>query len=420
MEQKYPDHSPKPAAEKGTRVHDIIEVIIPSAIGRYEQAFEGNPEEPNFWKGLSTKTYPKLFKKYDGEEIVSAQNAVEDILSDRVLGDVNSPNLKGTLDTRMNWWAERFYLLNKDLQLGGSADFSCCYRKGDKQILVIWDYKNGVVPVHAKSMQLAQYGAAANKVLGEEMGVVNPFDEIRCFIFQPNSEDMGTIATRKVYTREELLDLKADMERIATICLGKDPETPPETTAGPHCKFCSAKSNCPSFAAHVNENVVDVFEDWVEEDEKGDLIPVSSTVGDHIMGMSDEQLSKAVANLGYLKEFYESLKEYGKMRYRSGDPIPGTKVVVKRGNRKWDPSIATRTLAKSLKDTHGLKGVTTTKMKGISVLEKQMASLGIDKDTVKEIMDEYVVRDKDSHTLCMEEDHPQRKRLEVIKKDETD
>lgn len=389
MEQKFPETQSSKAAEKGTKVHECIEALLPHAIDNFHT--------PDMWEGMPT------LASYDSDEIEAGKAAVEDILSARVLGDLMA--LSTPLGSSMGWAAERKYVLDDSLELGGSADFSAVYKKGDKKILIIWDYKNGVTPVHARALQLAMYGACAQHELGLEMGEDEPFDEIRCFVYQPNSLNRTEIATRKDYTREELRKITERVKNAARIALGKDKDVEPYLQAGSHCTFCSAKATCPSYSEKIVAECVDVFDDWVSPES-------SVNPRQAVYQLNDEKVLQAFKNLPYLENYCKAIKEYVKTRYLAQDRIPETKVVTKRGRRSWNSTLPVSKIEKELKDK-GLSKVTKKVVKPISEITKIAKEAGMSPQHLNKVLDGLTLRSKDTALPCLEHEYTNYPELQI-------
>lgn len=338
---------------KGTKVHKAIELLIPTAIERWnwdaDKRYLDLP--PIVTKPIRAYLKQEWDSEYEYTEVLeAAQLACDDIL--RILGD-KAPNVA--------YSTERKFILSEELELGGTADFVWGYKdKAGKKFGGIWDYKNGTTHVDAtETMQLQLYAVAMN----EELGKKTSFESIETHIFIPNTLVRGKETSSRTFTNEELLEAKEEFIEIAKKALGHYGEESLTLSAGSHCKFCKAKGVCKEFHDNIHKKALKDFElAEIKQSKKkltkksaGELInQVKATPRVNpealVKTLTDEQLLGWLANSDYILECDKAVKAYCKGRFAAGTPIPGTKLVSTKPRRMWRKDVGIKEAGNILKE----------------------------------------------------------------------
>jgi len=188
-----------------------------------------------------------------------------------------------------------------------------------KDVITILDYKNGTWDVPAiNNKQLMTYAA------GLLDGYAHQY--FRLMIFQPNSWSTDEILKTHDATRQEI-----EVHRLAvkTALAYEGPAIP-----GPHCRWCSAFSQCPIMSQDANFLMGSVSRDPenLTELELVRMLRIIRAVGDLKGTLESELLS----------------------RIKSGEAVPGVEMVPRVTFRSWNNATEA---ARNLYEMHGPQGV---------------------------------------------------------------
>ncbi len=219
--------------------------------------------------------------------------------------------------------------------------------------LIIGDFKYGKgVTVEPTSDQNAYYG-----YLGIENYVDDPasIKVVESWIFQPRIPHPEGTIRKHVTNCEELTDWW-----MGTVLPGieatRDPGAP--LVIGEHCKWCPNKGNCPALKQETFE----------------------FPMGIEVSHLNNEELGEVLAKLEAILMLQPVMEAEALRRARSGDKVPGRKLVRKRANRKFkevmalpDPDDADARveveLETAIMETFGLDAYAEPKMRSPNQLE---------------------------------------------------
>lgn len=191
--------------------------------------------------------------------------------------------------------------------------------------LVVIDFKYGAgIPVDPdENKQLICYALAVAKRFHYN------FVDVELVIIQPRARhESGNTVRSWTCSIEELIAWEPRfLERVAAT---KDPLA--AFTAGPHCKFCRGKANCPEISSSALRAAQIVFDDGAAEIVS---MPEPSKAG--IMN-----LPKTLEACDRLEVWIEAVRAHAFYTLSNGESVPGWKLVPKRATRRWaDPEKAT-------------------------------------------------------------------------------
>lgn len=202
------------------------------------------------------------------------------------------------------------HLLQIDADIGGSGDFVSF----DNERVDVVDLKYGAgVFVDAKdNPQLKMYGLgallAAQKA-GRRVG------RIVGTIVQPRIDcDEGPVRSDE-WSVAELVDFAAEVQAAAE--LTRQPNAP-LVPGEKQCKFCKAKPVCPALAAQSKAVMAAEFPAMGPLDDAGRV-----------------KLAAAVAMIPQVEAQIKALEALAYREIAGGRPVPGLKLVAKRGQRRW-------------------------------------------------------------------------------------
>ncbi len=222
---------------------------------------------------------------------------------------------------------------------------------GDRLIVADFKYGKGVT-VEPDSDQNAYYG-----YLGIENYIDDPasIKVVESYIAQPRIPHPEGKIRKHVTNCEELTDWWMGTV-IPGIEATRDPGAP--LVIGEHCKWCPNKGNCPALKQETFE----------------------FPMGIEVSHLNDEELGAVLVKLEAIISLQPVMEAEALRRARSGDKIPGRKLVRKKSNRKFkevmalpDPTDANTTvevtLEKAIMDTFGLEAYAEPKMRSPNQLE---------------------------------------------------
>ncbi len=222
---------------------------------------------------------------------------------------------------------------------------------GDRLIVVDFKYGKGVT-VEPNSDQNAYYG-----YLGIENYIDDPasIKVVESYIAQPRIPHPEGTIRKHITNCEELTDWWMGTV-IPGIEATRDPGAP--LVIGEHCKWCPNKGNCPALKQETFE----------------------FPMGIEVSHLNDEELGAVLAKLEAILSLQPVMEAEALRRARSGDKIPGRKLVRKKANRKFkevmalpDPDDADSRVEVKLEDaimkTFGLEAYADPKMRSPNQLE---------------------------------------------------
>jgi hypothetical protein len=251
--------------------------------------------------------------------------------------------------------------------LFGTTDFVAV--KGSTMYLR--DYKHGAgTVVEATTSQLKYYATAAYfglpanlraQIVTVDMGIVQPRAP------HPDGPVRNHVMTLKelsVWAKEELKPKIIEVQTSKTL------------TTGDHCKFCRALAVCPKVLEKTQGLARASFSlDPLPLDPSmmpafsAPSTPVASPVPQNPQTLTNQQLADVQNFSSTIKGWLEAVQAEVQSRLESATPVPGWKLVPKRGRRVWRDDAET---LKYLVNTCGIdpKSVSHIKVSGVPDIEK--------------------------------------------------
>jgi hypothetical protein len=234
------------------------------------------------------------------------------------------------------------------------------------------DYKHGIgVPVDPfNNPQLMIYA----------LGVVRKYgatgdDTVDMYVVQPRADASitGKPHWRCFTLTAAELEEWAERVLIPAAKATEDPDAP--LCSGHHCRFCDAAPVCPELSKKACEAAKIAFADDGLPIEASPVLPAPKD-------LPRPQLARALDLAGIVEPWIKAVREYASELLRSGEEVPGWKLVATKGNRKWaDPQEAETTL-RDLAYV-GLD-VCDHKIKTVAQMEKALKAIGEDPKSVLE------------------------------------
>lgn len=241
---------------------------------------------------------------------------------------------------------------------------------GDTLTIVDLKYGKGVEvsAVGNPQMRLYALGALAT------YGMIYDIDQVRTVIYQPR---ITNISVEEI-TVQELIDWAEDVVRPAA---EKATAGEGELQAGEWCRFCRHAAQCPALAAEM-------FTPVPTSDELTPAAPDPDT-------LTDEQISKIVANSGALKTWLEKVEKYTLKKALEGHTYPGLKLVEGRSVRKYtDKDDVARAV-----EAAGENPYKPREVLGITDMTKLLG-----KKRFEELLSDYIHKPEGKPTLVPESD----------------
>lgn len=328
---KMPPQAESEHAARGTLLHSVIAEILDHG-KKPEDCLGMKYKDQVFTQELlDDKITPAL----QALEAIDPQNRMEYAVESRVgFGDF-LPNVFGSTDL-----------------LG---------RLGERAIVLDWKFGDGVVVDAVENPQLLFYAAAAMRT-PELSWAFKGATEIECIIVQPPMVKRWVTTPARVQEFEQ--------EIAYAVRLSSWDNAPIQT--GDHCKWCTAKPICPLMTGAAER-----------------------ALKTQIANLPLEQIGVQLQQADMLEEYIKSLRALAFEVLESGVPVPGYKLVAKRGTRQW----ANEDAVDGFVDANNLADEAyETKLKSPAQLEKVLKKHG------KELPDELVVTISSGSTLAPESD----------------
>jgi len=174
-------------------------------------------------------------------------------------------------------------------------------RIGNRAIVLDWKFGDGVVVDAVENEQLMFYAAAAMRTDAAKWA----FDgaaEIECIIIQP------PMIKRWVTTKERIAQFERDL--INAVKAAQLPDA--KLAIGDHCRWCAAKPVCPLMTGAVDR-------------------ALQTQMQELDITMLGQYLKKA----DLIEEWIKDLRGLAIQLLEKNLPVPGYKLVAKRGTRQW-------------------------------------------------------------------------------------
>lgn len=307
---------------------------------------------------LVAKMPPQVENKYMAEGLL-LHACMEELLADGELGDVaakhhltpdQADKLAYCLKALDEIDPDQSMVFNQEVEVAfegvpglsevfGNVDL--IGRLGNRVIVLDWKFGDGVIVEAEDNHQGLFYAAAAMNTTATKWA----FDgatEIEIVIVQP-------FETRRWVTTFKRLDqFVADLQTAVRTALRDDAPT----QIGDHCRFCTAKTICPSMTGAVER-----------------------TVHQALAALDPEQLGRALTLASQLEDFIADARKLAQDRLEKNLPVPGYKLVAKRATRQWaDPARAQGVL---LSSGFRMEDITATEFLSPAQMEKVCKKAGV-------------------------------------------
>lgn len=234
-------------------------------------------------------------------------------------------------------------------------------RIGDRAVVLDWKFGDGVIVDAEENPQLLFYAAAAMRTPEVEW-VFKGAKEIECIIVQPPMVKRWVTTPARVQEFEQEL---AYAVRLSTW-------PSPPMTSGDHCRWCTAKPICPQMTGEVER-------------------ALKVTLAD----LPKEQIALQLAQADVIEDYLKDLRALALRMLENGQPVPGYKLVAKRGTRQWvDETAATLHFANNM--SLPVEQIIETKLRSPAQIEKITGK--------KEFPSELVVSVSSGSTLAPDSD----------------
>jgi hypothetical protein len=174
-------------------------------------------------------------------------------------------------------------------------------RIGDRAIVLDWKFGDGVVVTAEENEQLMFYAAAAMRT-AETAWAFEGANEIELIIVQP------PMIKRWVTTKERVKQFERELVKAVTAAQQPDAKI----QHGEHCRWCAAKPICPKMTGAVDRALVT-----------------------QIKEIDVDTLGRYLKNADLLEDWIKDLRGLAMQILEKNLPVPGYKLVQKRGQRQW-------------------------------------------------------------------------------------
>ena len=174
-------------------------------------------------------------------------------------------------------------------------------RIGARAIVLDWKFGDGVVVDAEENDQLMFYAAAAMRTESAAWAFSGA-DEIECIIIQP------PMIKRWVTTKERIAQFERDL--VKAVSAAQLPDA--KLATGEHCRWCAAKPTCPKMTGAVDRALKIQMQE-----------------------IDVDMLGKYLKNADLLEDWIKDLRGLAMQLLEKSMPVPGYKLVAKRGTRQW-------------------------------------------------------------------------------------
>ena len=269
--QKMPPQPSSKYADEGTLLHNVIAEIVMS------------DKHPEAWLGTTYNDQVLTLDLID-DKLVPALAALDQIDPDK--------EMEIAAETRVGFG---------DLLPGVFGSTDLIGRIGNRAIVLDWKFGDGVAVEVEENPQLMFYAAASMRT-EESKWAFDGVDEIEMVIVQPPA------VKRWVTTPARIAQFEKDL--VKAVKLAQQPDA--ELKVGDHCRWCAAKPVCPQMTGAVDR-----------------------ALKTQVEAIDVQTLGNYLANADILEDWIKDLRALAHQILDSGAPVPGYKLVAKRGTRQW-------------------------------------------------------------------------------------
>lgn len=174
-------------------------------------------------------------------------------------------------------------------------------RIGSRAIVLDWKFGDGVVVDAVENPQLMFYAAASMRT-PEAAWAFEGATEIECVIIQP------PMIKRWVTTKERIAQF--EQELVQAVKAAQLPDA--KLAVGDHCRWCTGKPICPKMTGAVDR-----------------------ALQVQLKEIDVDMLGKYLKNADLLEDWIKDLRGLAMQLLEKSLPVPGYKLVAKRGARQW-------------------------------------------------------------------------------------
>ena len=269
--QRMPPQPESEHAARGTLLHNVIAELL---------EFDKKPEQ---CIGAQYKTQT-LTQELIDEKIIPALAALDEIDPEK--------QMEYMVETRVGFG---------DFLPGVFGSTDLLGRKDKRAIVLDWKFGDGVLVDAEDNPQLLFYAAAAMRTPACQW-VFEGAEEIECIIVQPP-------AMRRWVTTPERVK-QFEQELLYAVRLSSWDNAPMQT--GDHCRWCAAKPICPRMTGAVDR-----------------------ALKVQLAALPAQQIAYQLQQADMLEDYIKELRALAFQMLENERPVPGYKLVAKRGTRQW-------------------------------------------------------------------------------------
>jgi hypothetical protein len=302
---------PRPETEhsaRGTLLHDVMAELL---------EYDKKPEQ---MLGAEYKGQV-LTQELIDEKVIPALALLDEVDPDR--------QMEYMVETRVGF---------HDFLPGVFGSTDLLGRLGSRAVVLDWKFGDGVMVDAVENPQLLFYAAAAMRTEACKW-VFEGATEIECVIVQP------PFIRRWVTDKARVVSFERELAKAVKIAQQDDA---PFAT-GEHCRWCTAKPVCPQMTGAVDR-----------------------VMKQQLAALPAEQIGAYLKQADLLEDWIKDLRALAFDMLDKGAPVPGYKLVAKRGTRHWvDEKKAAHVL-----DSIGAENLFDVKLKSVAQMEKHLKTSG--------------------------------------------
>lgn len=268
---KMPKQPSSEHADRGTMLHDAMSEIL------------GKGLDPRSFIGTRYENQVLTEELFE-EKIVPALEALDEVDP--------TQNMVYEVETRVGFG---------QLLPGVFGSTDLIGRVGDRAVVLDWKFGDGVVVDAEENAQLMFYAAASMRT-EEAKWAFEGATEIECIIVQPPA------IRRWVTTKERIQQF--EQELLQAVKAAQQPDA--KLAVGDHCRWCAGKPICPKMTGAVDR-----------------------ALQVQLKEIDVDMLGKYLKNADLLEDWIKDLRGLALQLLEKSLPVPGYKLVAKRGTRQW-------------------------------------------------------------------------------------
>ena len=268
---KMPKQPSSEHADRGTMLHDVMAEIL------------GKDIDPRSFIGTAYEGQVLTEELFE-EKIVTALEALNEIDPHK--------RLEYEVETRVGFG---------DLLPGVFGSTDLVGRIGDRAIVLDWKFGDGVVVSAEENEQLMFYAAASMRTEEAKWAFAGAL-EVELIIVQPPA------IRRWVTTKERIHQF--EQELVKAVNAAQLPDA--KLQHGDHCRWCTGKPICPKMTGAVDR-----------------------ALQVQLKEIDVDMLGKYLKNADLLEDWIKDLRGLAMQLLEKSLPVPGYKLVAKRGTRQW-------------------------------------------------------------------------------------